>query len=450
MALPSPVRTCKSLLRLSLESDEFELTSFAGLASIQSWLLHLGLRDRLRDAFRSYSGGSFSLESLFIVLMLYRMLGFRNLRQAEPYREDPLLLRTAGLHRLPSTGVFGRRFTEDLQPEALANVATVNRRLVLESLGLEMPARLTLDFDGTVLRTRRRAARTAVGYNPTRKGERSYYPLVASVAQSSQVFDVLHRSGNVHDSNGAPGFMESCVNALKTAHVSLPVEVRADSAFYSSEIAATLEGLGCEFAVSVPFMRLDGLRATVMVQEEWNRVNAEMDVFEPEWKPKSWSEGYRLIVVRRLQALQHKGPLQLDLFEPLDFEYTYSAVLTNKATSAASVVEFHAGRGSQEGLLGELKSQLHADAVPFRTQEANALSTWASIFAHNFLRHIQMANGERRKANTWNRSAMWNIRKAGSIRALICRAGLLKAQKLVIAGPDYIRQQVEELLPKLA
>ncbi|MCA9200495.1 MAG: IS1380 family transposase, partial [Planctomycetales bacterium] len=63
--------------------------------------------------------------------------------------------------------------------------------------------RITLDFDGSVLSTKRRAEGTAVGFNKKKKGARSYYPLFCTVAQTSQVLDFLHRSGNVHDSNGA-------------------------------------------------------------------------------------------------------------------------------------------------------------------------------------------------------------------------------------------------------
>jgi hypothetical protein len=50
-----------------------------------------------------------------------------------------------------------------------------------------------------------------VGFNKQKKGARSYYPLFCTVAQSGQVLDHLHRSGNVHDSNGALEFVTRCV-----------------------------------------------------------------------------------------------------------------------------------------------------------------------------------------------------------------------------------------------
>ena len=38
---------------------------------------------------------------------------------------------------------------------------------------------------------------------PKKKGARSYYHLLCTVAQTGQFLDVLHRPGNVHDSKGA-------------------------------------------------------------------------------------------------------------------------------------------------------------------------------------------------------------------------------------------------------
>lgn len=77
--------------------------------------------------------------------------------------------------------------------------------MVLDRLATELPARLTLDFDGSFCSTRRHAEGTSIGYNPKRKGARSYYLLLCTVAQPDQVPDVLHRTGRLPDSR-APRF----------------------------------------------------------------------------------------------------------------------------------------------------------------------------------------------------------------------------------------------------
>jgi hypothetical protein len=45
-----------------------------------------------------------------------------------------------------------------------------------------------MDFDGSVISTGRVAEGTAVGFNKKKKGQRSYYPLFCTIAQTTQVF----------------------------------------------------------------------------------------------------------------------------------------------------------------------------------------------------------------------------------------------------------------------
>ncbi len=49
--------------------------------------------------------------------------------------------------------------------------------MVLDRLASLSLPRITLDFDGSVQSTKRRAEGTAVGFNKKKKGARSYYPL---------------------------------------------------------------------------------------------------------------------------------------------------------------------------------------------------------------------------------------------------------------------------------
>jgi hypothetical protein len=85
---------------------------------------------------------------------------------------------------------------------------------------------VTLDFDGSVIGTGRWAEGTAVGFNRKKKGQRSYYPLFCTLAQTGQVFDVLHRSGNVHDSHGARNFILACIATVRAALPGVCIEVR--------------------------------------------------------------------------------------------------------------------------------------------------------------------------------------------------------------------------------
>jgi hypothetical protein len=120
---------------------------------------------------------------------------------------------------------------------------------------------VTLDFDGSVLGTTRFAEGTAGGYNRKKKGQRSYYPLFCTVAQTGQVLDVWHRAGNVHDSNGARRFILACLSEIRQILPKTIIEVRMDCAFFADEIIRLLEALGILYT----FIRL-GTRRMNLIQ----------------------------------------------------------------------------------------------------------------------------------------------------------------------------------------
>jgi hypothetical protein len=113
---------------------------------------------------------------------------------------------------------------------------------------------VTTDFDGSVQSTKRHAEGTAVGYNKENKGARSYYPLFCTIAQTGQVLDVLHRSGNVHHSKGALEFVTACVQTVRERlGNSVRLEARLDSAFFSDAMVQRLEQLGVEYSTAYVF-----------------------------------------------------------------------------------------------------------------------------------------------------------------------------------------------------
>ena len=145
-----------------------------------------------------------------LLIIVHLMLGYRRLRDLDRYRDDPLAARTLGLRRLPHVSTVSRTLAR-MDKQSVAKLQDMNRTLVLDRLQQERLARVTMDFDGSVISSGRYAEGLAIGYNTKKKGQRSYYPLFCTVAQSAQVLDVLHRSGNVHDSHGAVSFMRDCI-----------------------------------------------------------------------------------------------------------------------------------------------------------------------------------------------------------------------------------------------
>ena len=430
---------------------ESSLTSFAGLVIFQSLFRQLKLKRRLRACFGHVrTGAVYPAATVVLWLVVHLLIGFRRLRDRDYYADDPLVLRTLGLACLPDVATISRTFA-DMDATAVDSFRALNRALVLDRLDAERLARVTLDFDGSVLSTGRHAEGTAVGFNKKKKGARSYYPLFCTVAQSAQILDLHHRPGNVHDSNGAADFIRACTAAVRERLPQAVLEARLDSAFFNEELLLNMAIDKLEFTVSVPFQRFPKLKQHVEARRRWEVIDETWSFFECDWKPESWAFSFRILVLRQKKAVPTKGPLQLDLFEPKNHEYDYQVVVTNKTGTAARVADFHHGRGAQEGVFAEAKGHCQLEYVPVRRLCGNQVYCLSAVLAHNLTRELQMQTWERQHRTTANRRNLWGFETLGTLRRrLICRAGrLIRPQgrlTLVMASTQRVREEFEAYL----
>jgi hypothetical protein len=446
--------TCKAHRIPELRFESQSLTSFSGLVLFQRFFAHIDLKNRLGACFRHQAGGRiFGRATIFLHLIVHLLLGYRELRDNRYYRDDPLVKRLLGLKRLPDVATISRML-KDADERSVRNVRKALRQMVIKRLRELALSRITLDFDGSVQSTSRRAQGTAVGFNKKKKGARSYYPLFCTIAQTSQVLDLLHRSGNVHDSRGAREFMMACISAVREALPSAVIEVRADSAFFSDEIVTVLQGHRVEFTLSVPFERFAQLKGMIESRRRWHRCSGDHAFFERSWKPKSWEEAYRFVFVRTRAKKQHKGPVQLDLFVPYAYGYEFKVIVTNKAAGVKRVLRFHEGRGAQEGLFGELKTTCQMGHVAVRGLAGNQLYLLAGLFAHNLVRELQMRASAPARGTTDKRAALWSFERLDTIRrSVIQRAGRFTRPAgrltLTVSASRFVRDKLLHMLDAL-
>jgi hypothetical protein len=240
-------RKAHAIPKLKFECQS--LTSFAGLVIVQRLVALLDLKGRLARCFAHQKMGKiFTRSILFLQLVLHLLLGYRELRESRCYQDDPLVKRLLGLNRLPDVATLSRMLRQ-ADAKSVVHLRALLKELIFDRLIQLGLARITLDFDGSVQSTTRKAEGTAVGYNK-KKGARSYYPLFCTVAQTGQVLDFLARSGNVHDSHGAKEFILACIEAVREVLPGVVIEVRMDSAFFSDEIVTALSTAGIEFTLS--------------------------------------------------------------------------------------------------------------------------------------------------------------------------------------------------------
>ncbi len=445
---------CKAHKIPELKFEQQTLTSFAGLVIFQQLFGVLDVKTRLGQCFRRVKAGKiFGHTTIFLQLVIHILLGYRQLQDSRYYRDDPLVKRILGLKRLPDVATISRTL-KDAGAKSVENLRRLLREMVCERLKVLPACRITLDFDGSVQSTGRFAEGTAVGYNKKKKGQRSYYPLFCTIAQTGQVLDFLHRPGNVHDSKGARAFILACIQAVREVIPGARIEIRMDSAFFSDQIVSALEASGIEFTVTVPFERFVQLKAMIEGRKRWRRFNGKLSYFETTWKPQVWDQRFRFIFVRKRVKKQRQAEVQLDLFIPQESGYEFKVVVTNKTMKAQNVVAFHDGRGSQEGIFGELKTQCQMGYVPVRSLIGNQIYLLAGLFAHNLTRDLQMLATPSCRRTTAKRAALWVFQQVDTLRKkLIHRAGRFTRPggtlTLIISANRAVKRQLLDYLAAL-
>src|SRR2546427_9440732 len=338
-------------------------TSYGGLELLHRYVRRLGLYPRLRRACADLGGGYGGARLSLLLLALF-YVGARRVEHLKYLVGDPLVHRFSGLGRMPTARTVTnwlRRFTH----ATLRPLIQLNQELVLESLArLDVP-RLTLDVDGTVVRTGATVAWAFRGFNPHHRKDLSYYPLVAHVAQTGHILRLKNRPGNVHDSKQSAAFLRELIVAVRARlGRSLPLEFRMDAAFFQRDVLRLLAARRCAYAIKVGYWSWLPLKQLAAERRQWHALAPDVTGFEHQLVIPPWNLRLRVMIYRK--HVQHESPknFQLDLFTPDDGHFEYYAVATNMALSLPALYDFIGGPGAQEKTFAELKGQIALAAVP--------------------------------------------------------------------------------------
>lgn len=388
-----------------IEFGPQRLTSYSGLELLGRFLRAIDLDGRLRRAF-GVGGlpGDYPAVSMVRLVLALLWIGGRRLSHVGFVRADPLVLRVARLRGLPHERTLSR-WLKQFTSRAVGALARVNAELVGETLRKLGTRRVTLDVDGSVVSTGLQVSWAQRGYNPHRRKVPSYYPILAHVAQTGQVFAVRNRPGNVHDGKRSEHFLREVARGVRRElGERTAIEFRLDGAFFLRPVLEALRGLKVEYAVKVPMHQWLGLKGTIAKRRRWRRMNREISYFKMLLPVDCWDMELPVVVYRRRVGHKTRKNFQLDLFDPDDGHFEYSAVTTNKRIGPVALWYFMAGRGAQEKTLAELKDGLAFDTVPTNHYGANRAWQQLSVMALNLLRRFQVESGAEKRIRSRKRT----------------------------------------------
>ena len=154
-------------------SDE-KLSAYGGIELFRRFVDRSGFAERLKKVFsiRQFDGdyGSFRIT---LALMGMLLLGGTRLRHLRTLERDPLFLRFARLHQLPTDRTVSNTLKETTRA-VRDELGGLLREVAYDSARAAGLFRATIDLDGTVLRTGLSAEGAARGFNPHHPKGKSY------------------------------------------------------------------------------------------------------------------------------------------------------------------------------------------------------------------------------------------------------------------------------------
>ncbi len=408
---------------LHVEFSESGLSSYAGLELLIRYLRSIRFNELARRHIPVGSlGGDYGTVAMVRLVVGLVIVGGRRIRHLDFVRGDLLFERFVGLAHLPSLRTVSRwlgRFTM----QTVRHLQALNADLVARVVTREPLRTLTVDVDGSVVSTGLKVERAFRGFNPHHRKVKSYYPITAYLAEIGMILRVQNRSGNVHDGKASLTFLRDLFAQIQeTLGRRYRLNFRMDGAFFHPAVLSLLRAKGAGFAIKVPFWNWLHLTGLIKERRRWRHVAPGIGCFEstlPVWKRE-----LRVVIYRKKVFHRSRKNYQLDLFDPDDGYYEYSAIATNLALTPRKLWNFMAGRGEHEKVIGQLKGQLAFASVP--TQRYGANSAWQQLvtLAHNLLVSFQIETGARRRNRTEKGTSLYQLKTAQTLRfELFHRAG---------------------------
>ena len=117
-----------------------------------------------------------------------------------------------------------------------------------------------------------------------------------------------------------------------------------------------------------------------------------------------------------MEPKQDKEPVQLDLFRPVDSQWQYKVIITNKSTGVGRVAAYHEGRGYQEKMFGDMKQDVLLGYVPCRRRAANEMWLLCAMLAHNLGRELLLSAAPEPRPATMKRTVLWVFESLATLR----------------------------------
>lgn len=354
------------------------LTRYGGVYLLHRFFSAIGLKHALARHFSERRrNGDYSTGELVLALLYPIILGLKRLETTRLLRTNGLFQYLTGLRSYPHATTL-QRFLRQTAPTMVPRLRALHDRF-LDTMATIGPTRrrYIFDLDSTVLVVYGDQEGAERGYNPVKRGRRSYHPLLCFEADSQEFWDGELRPGNAHSAAGTLDLLTACLGKIPPTQRAVPVFARGDTGFYDGVIVEWLADQQIGFVVVA--------RITAPVKRKLGSLRYQtfrngLAVAEFRHQPLRWSKPYRFIVVRR--PVREAGEAeQLTLFQMK--RHTYQVLVRNLGLTPLNIWKFYNKRASIEQLIRELKGDYGIGHIPTQHYLANVAYFHLLLLAYN-------------------------------------------------------------------
>lgn len=382
------------------------LTSAAGLVPIHRFWIQLGAESRINEQLGDLKGmnSAYSVGTVLTIIIMSFLSGARHISDIRFLRIDSALRSLWDLIRFPvETTVI--RTLKLFGQSSVIKLADINQHLQQKVWNRSWLGKVTIDIDSTVQPVYGNQEGTAKGYNPGHKGQKSYHPQLAFLAETTEVLLGWLRPGDSHTANGSVEFLKEALSRLPKQV--WRVVVRTDAGYFSNTFLTFLEQRVHGYVVKC---KMKNYRGFCEENAKWRKDGEGRWTSSFTAKPASWVKSRIFVAVRLLEGYE-----EADLFGARPI-YSYMLWVTNLRLSPNKLESFYNQRANCENLIAQGKGQLGWSTMRTQSFWTNDTLFQLGILSYNlsvwFKRRFLPKGDQMQELATFRN---WFIRAAGKV-----------------------------------
>jgi hypothetical protein len=363
--------------KLTVSFHARNLTHYGGIYLLHRFLSRIGFKKALASDIRlTQRNNLYSAGELTVALLYPMILGLGRIETSQLLRQNGVFQYLTGLPTYPEPTTL-RRFLSRAAPRALPRLRGLHDRLLHRmSRKPQVPHRLIFDVDSTVVVVYGKQEHAEIGYNPLKRGRRSYHPLLCFEGQSRDFWHGELRPGDAHTASGVLELLEECFRKIPFGV--RDVIIRADKGFFAHTLVQWLEAQRARFVIVA---RLTQPIKRKLPNLRYSTVTPGIEVAEFRYQPTRWPRPYRFVVVRRPQPQEPTA--QLTLFKLGRFHY--QVLVTNLTLQPLNLWRFYNDRAGVELVIRQLKGDYALGSIPTHHFFVNETYFHLLLLAYNLV-----------------------------------------------------------------